>query len=773
MDGATPAAARTREMSLPLGIMATLRKIEVTNRRTWRQRINRFFKVLGTEAHKGDPEAAARVPQFPDSDDGVLNSIVLEKKAELLGMTVSDAAINNFINNISGGQLDQEALNAALAQSDSDNRSSVNQRSVDLFENLRFELLAKNFEALLLSDSTDYGTPEQRWDYFSRLYRAATVQVMPVPVSDFVSKVPAPSNDELESMFNEYKEQLKQPGSPLPGFMVPAQAKFQYFKAVQANFVKAAEAKVTDKEINEYYDSHKESYRKSAFDESEFPAPEKKTPEATKSGSKAMPAAGEKSKTPDSAKSPVSNPPAKTPVAPKSGETSKPADKPKTGPAAPQAPASGKSSDARPGRRHFAAGELLALADTTPPESTPPKTAPGTAKAAKPDAIKSEPAKIHPPKVEPPKAGPNLASPKTNTAKADDVTADEFRPVTDPKVRSAIRTLLASQKAANDITDAFGKLRTSAEMYGRLRMVWVGDGSQGDAPTPPDFNALAKTNGLLFGETPLMSADDAQDVSELGKSLIINMATDSAAYFPSESYDPNIAAYIPQESVGIDESAQTNARFLWWRTEFNKAYVPNFADVKPKVLQTWKMVQARTLAMNAAKKDADDANKRRATLKQMFQDRPNMNVSEIGPFHWLKVDNVSMGTTTQPRISLTNISGVDMAGDDFMRAVFKTDVGSAAAAFNLPETVAYVIQVQKLEPSEDMCRRQFLLYQEQAANSPNLGPADLAARQSSSTVIRAKFQAVCNELGFKRLATAATESQSSGQQESSDDGSDD
>ena len=704
-------------------------------------------------------------------------------------MNVSDDAINDFINNVSDKRLDRDALNEVLAAAVNDNRSSPAQLSDQLFEAMRFELLAKNFETLLLSDSIDYGTPEQRWDYFSRLYREATVQVLPVSVSDFVSKVPTPSNDELEAMFNQYKDQLKRPEFPQPGFMVPAQAKFQYFKADRANFVKAAEAKLTDKQINDYYEKHKESYRKSTFDESEVPAATPKTGETSKTGATPrLPAV--RSQNPPRHRSPPRS--RKPPTTQNHRQPTRRRRRPTKNRSRPttRKPMANRQRRLRmanrptpvPPRDTLATTIFWRVADTTPPASTAPAATATSAKSdaaktesakpnaskapTKPDAVKSEPAKIPPPKVEPPKAGPSTPPvTKANPAKPASATDDEFRPVTDPKVREDIRSILANEAVTSQINDAFAKIRTEVQVYSRQHMDWVGNGSSGEAPPPPDYKALAKTNGFTFGDTPMMTADEAPDVNELGKSWIFSAETFSRAPFQAVAFDPNLPAYMPDESSSIDGEIT----YLWWRTDFTKAYVPNFVDAKPQVTLAWKMVEARKLALGAAKKDADDANKRRATLKEIFQNRPNMNVAEVGPFHWLSIGNVPMGTTTQQRISLTNLSGVDMAGEDFMHAVFKTEVGSATAAFNQPQTVAYVIQLQKLEPSEDMFRRQFLTYQEQSANSQNAGPAWSAARGFAQPVEQAKLQTVFDELGVKKVAGASSTSQPNGQPEEPDD----
>ena len=59
---------------------------------------------------------------------------------------------------------------------------------------------------------------------------------------------------------------------PDPGFKVPPRGTFQYFKAERATLAKADEAKITDKEIDDYYATHKENFRKSTFEDSAFPS---------------------------------------------------------------------------------------------------------------------------------------------------------------------------------------------------------------------------------------------------------------------------------------------------------------------------------------------------------------------------------------------------------------------------------------------------------------------------------------------------------------------
>ena len=388
-------------------------RVEVTNKLTWRIRINRFLANLHDKAAalgKVDPDS--RAPSFqPESEAGILQTMVLEKKAELLGMSVSDKSVNDFIDGVTGGSLKSEDKVKALANAvGGRDAGSAGVLSDELFDNLRFELLAQNFFNLLTRDAIPYDTPEERWDYFSRLNRQATVETLPVAVKDFVDKVPNPESGELQALYDKDKDRLPQPESPEPGFMVPSHGTFQYFKAVRATLAKANESKITEKEIDDYYKEHKELFRKSLLDESELPTPSEKPKTGEKPAAGEKPATGAKPNSeaksnakertkpkestdagtanagvkPKESKTAPENPatltPETKPATPAPSDNKKPAEnkssegkpvekKPADTKPADKKSADKNSSDSRPFRHRAGDEELLALTDTAAPPS--------------------------------------------------------------------------------------------------------------------------------------------------------------------------------------------------------------------------------------------------------------------------------------------------------------------------------------------------------------------------------------------------------------------
>ncbi len=533
-----------------------------------------------------------------------------------------------------------------------------------------------------------------------------------------------------------------------------------------------------------------------------------KTDEKPKVNDKAK--VDDKSKTDDKAKTddkPKTEDKPKTDDKPKSDEKvktdekAKTDDKPKSDdkPKTDDKSADGKSANAGPRVHHYGDDELLALADpATPPADT--KTtdkkpaddkATDASSTAKPDpakdstkagADKPAPAKTELPKTDLPKSdAPKSETPKSETPKAETPKAEttktappktgadtsavvEYDSVTDPKVRAQIRTLLANQKAAEEINKAFGptgKLRLEVSKYSQARSRWRAKGAPPDQePEAPDFKELAKSFGVTFEQTGKVSAQEAQDQTELAKSSHVDETQFLRLIpFTAQAFDPRLPSYRPVDSASPD--AETS--YLWWRTDdFKDAYVPEFADVKADVLRAWKMIEARKLALAEAKTYADDANKRRSTLKEIFQNRANLAPKEVGPFPWLTLSSVPFGESMQPVTRLTQVTGVEMAGDEFMRAVFDTEVGSTTVAMNQPQTIAYVVQVQKFDPTEDVFRQKFQTYETQAVNSPNRDIAALAAQRATNRVVIAKVMAIEEELGFKRLVPQSSSGQRTG-----------
>ncbi len=90
-----------------------------------------------------------------------------------------------------------------------------------LFDAIRFEVAVRYLGRLLYGDAEDFDTPEQRWDFYSRLHRFATIEAMPVEVKNFTAKIAEPADADLQAYFDNYKDQFSIPTNPEPGSKRP------------------------------------------------------------------------------------------------------------------------------------------------------------------------------------------------------------------------------------------------------------------------------------------------------------------------------------------------------------------------------------------------------------------------------------------------------------------------------------------------------------------------------------------------------------------------
>ncbi len=161
------------------------------------------------------------------SDEAIIQSMVLNKKAEELGIVISDKAVNDFIRAWTGDRVRPQELAQIIANLSADRRA-ISQSN--LFDALRFELAALRVQEMFAPlynrggrmGATFRGdTPADRWDYFCRLNRKVTAEMMPLPVEKFVADVPNPTDAQLVAFYDQYKDSYPQPGSPTPGFRQP------------------------------------------------------------------------------------------------------------------------------------------------------------------------------------------------------------------------------------------------------------------------------------------------------------------------------------------------------------------------------------------------------------------------------------------------------------------------------------------------------------------------------------------------------------------------
>ena len=162
-------------------------------------------------------------------------------------IVVSDRTINEFILGWTAQRLSDEAVHDVVRTSLSDEQ---------FFRLLREELLRRQLGEMFFR-SIQATTPGQRWDYFNRQKRNATIEAVALPVEGFIDQVKkSPSDAELSEFFEKHKETFPDPVSPTPGFRRPHRIALAYVKADVEKIAKT----VTDAEVLQAYEKSKARY---------------------------------------------------------------------------------------------------------------------------------------------------------------------------------------------------------------------------------------------------------------------------------------------------------------------------------------------------------------------------------------------------------------------------------------------------------------------------------------------------------------------------------
>ncbi len=579
----------------------------------------------------------------PGPDEAAIETLVLSRKAEQLGLVVSDRSINDLLKQITSDSLDREALQTVMKNLQSGRRISA----ARLFDAIRTEMLASKFSQLFVQTLRDI-PPAQRFGYYLRLNRRAKTEIMPLAVVDFVSQIPDPSAEQLKSFYEEHKNRYPDPNSPEPGFKQAKRAAFQYFKVDFAPVKERLKPEVTEAEIKEYYEQNKAQFRA-------LNLPSDKTPE-------------EKPPSDD--------------AAPKSDDEAKPTESPKPEGEKPAEPKSPQSSrDLRP-------ATIRLVSVTTVDDEKPSE--PATSAESQPE------------KATPAADAKEAPSEKPAEGEAASQAADEPKYEPLEKVQDTIRDSLASPKAAKQINDIFEELGAAMRRYADdldVYSVRKGTDPQTAPPVPFPFAELAKSKGVEAKELPLVTAAEAS-AEDIGRLAFAAGRAQAIRSFAEFAYSDTLLTYRP--NVGQDNEGNA---YLFWKTQEEAAYVPKFEQIRDRVLSAWKVIEARNPARKRAEEYAAQARAAGKSLADFFSAQANLKVTETNSFSWLTMGNVPFDPNAQPRIS--EVDGVDRVDQEFMETVFELSPGGVGVAMNHPQDTVYVVRLIEYARSLDELREDF------------------------------------------------------------------
>ncbi len=345
-----------------------------------------------------------------------------------------------------------------------------------------------------------------------------------------------------------------------------------------------------------------------------------------------------------------------------------------------------------------AADATPAAAPATPAASSATKTGDETAPAATPDAAT--------PDAEAPGATPPATSEPPKVRPLDDQLREE--------IREELIEIEARKPAQERVDKALSELRSQVTKLGRAKRSALRETQSKDDDAEPagpvDVTELAAQHGLTVGQIPLVdaieingSADGEQPGYELGEAFNMQYTSwpPTRENFTDLAFAEGVRRYSPTTISGSESGIQ----FLYWKTDGEEPYVPDFAEARPEVEAAWKLIEARKVAQKEAKSLQEELNQSKKSLAEAFAEDSERTVIQPPDFSWMST-GFNPGGGGAPVLS--DIEGIENPGQDLMKEIFSLDVGEVGVSLDMAQAKVYVVRVASDSPEEEVLKQLFL-----------------------------------------------------------------
>jgi hypothetical protein len=604
------------------------------------------------------------------SDASLMQTMVLAEEAKRMGVAVDLDAVKEFLKQISAPELvEGDWLEIAKDTIGSQGGMTVQQ----LLEHVGIELKAQHVRMLAMSGLYGQGAgpiipPGEAWNYFNRLNRRLGIEAYPVEVEPLISQVKTePTTAELQKLFDEGKFEYPNPNMDEPGFRKPHKLAFTYLKVNFQPYLEAAKKQITDEQVKSEYEKdvaagrHKVQEIKGLAPQGLPPqgsapqglAPQGLAPQEEKKEGEAK--EGEKG-----AEKPAEE---------------KPAEKPEEGCHDEQPAATEKAAEAK--------------VDDKPAAGKAEETKPADVKseADKPAEAKAEDAK--PAETKQPEAKP----PETKVKPLEEV-AEE--------IRTRLAQPIAEEARKKDVAEVTSAIEKYGERFRRFENIKaIKKEAQASDPGKLDIEGLAAKFNFEVGKTELADQFEIAK-TEIGKNVEqFDMQAARMGQFRMMSFAE--LAYSDDEPLYRAHEVRSNENdifYVYFRTAEEKPADITLADVRKEVVAFWKRQKAFELAKADAEKLAEKA-RGAMSLRDVVADPARIIAPP--PFSWMTTGSIGFG-----RPEYSRPAGIELAGRDFMQAVFAMQPGETGVAPNNAHRIVYVVRVISQEPDDEKLQQQFL-----------------------------------------------------------------
>ena len=674
-------------------VVATWKKGEFTARELSTNRhgeaiMTNFLATIYQQGAERGGEARASVFPRSASNEGLVRKLILTTEAEKQGIRVDDEAALDYLRRLSGGTVRNNEFPQLLKAVSQGQMSDA-----QLMHLVKRELTAQRFITLALSGIIP-ATPVASWDFYNRLERQVSAEMLPIDVDDFVAEITDPSDEEIADFFDEYKDRHSSPMDPEPGFNQRKKLAFQYVCANYSELLTAVESDVSDEEIAEFYELNKddefqlgednEDAQETSADDLEIDGLEVSSDESAGDDSDAITEPDRAGVTDESAN-----------------------DEPGT-----DEPGTDEPGTDEPGTDDLGTDDLgtddLGTDDLGTDDLGTDDL--GTDDLGTDDLGTDEPGTDEPGTDEP--GTDDLGTDDLGTDKPGTDEPGTDKPGTEPKykpldeVRDDIRTRLARPLAQAAMEEVLATARNRIQNYYDALIRWDVDKiTNADLPAPefPDFADLVEAGQIEFGEIPLVDRFEVEQ-HDLGRAYELNVYEGGyqQVTFAQFAYSDNLPNYKYREIPAYE----IDSKFGFWKTDSQEPRVPELEDIHDEVVLHWKRLQAIDRATAYAQEQAEKARADGRPLAQCDIEIGDRTIIQTGDVNWFTGGSVPLGGGGAPRLG--SIPGVPGVGYDFMKTLFRTNVGEISVAMDVPKNRVYLIRVEAARPDVEVRRDGFL-----------------------------------------------------------------
>ena len=193
--------------------------------------------------------------------EDVIFGEMMRSEADDLGIVVTNEMVSDYLNKATGDKLTAQGFARARSSLSIEGKRPSEEQ---LFDVLRSEIKARMaYQTLRPQVSVMPPPPETYYQLYRRLNVSQRLNTAKIDVDAFLDQIPEPTDAEVSELFTKgrlYFPNEKEPGSA--GFRQPRKMKLAYLE-VDYKKLEAGVAKVTDEEVEAYYNENRETlYRR-------------------------------------------------------------------------------------------------------------------------------------------------------------------------------------------------------------------------------------------------------------------------------------------------------------------------------------------------------------------------------------------------------------------------------------------------------------------------------------------------------------------------------